>query len=336
MEWRNDPQHHSAGITHGVDWSQAERVPPRGAADGYTDGSTLGAALGRPRCGWGAVLVERDVSLTKGVGARWEGFGPVTSPATNYHAEAMALLQAILKVNPTDPLRLFSDNASCVQACQDTDAEMTASAAAEMPALSTVMRLRMMIRGRLRKGIETTVTWVHSHVDDPDRLQPKPSTFRCACNAYSTLEEPMPPRCLPNHAAHLGNAYADLLAEEGVDGLPEQHGPGGASRALKMRINFEPTRGGDGDQLARLMEACVTDSLMHSAIDRGKVRAQRLDVLLRASDPLSRRYAMELAAAGDSDVSERFLTRLWVGVLPTYSIIAKRIHSGDDNAVNLR
>ena len=31
-------------------------------------------------------------------------------------------------------------------------------------------------------------------------------------------------------------------------------------------------------------------------------------------------------------MSERFLTRLWVGVLPTYSIIAKRIHSGDDNA----
>ena len=330
-EWCGEPQHHDIGIIHGLDWCQAERVRVQGPADGYTDGSTLGAALDRPRCGWGGVLVDKEVRLTAGVAPRWQGSGPITRPATNYHAEAMALLQTILKVNPTDPLHLFSDNASCVLACQNTGNDLTAATMAEMPASSTVMRLRLMIRARLQRGTETTVSWVHSHVDDPDRLQPKASTFRCACNDPNTLDAPVVPRCKPNHAAHLGNAFADTLAEEGVDQQREEHGADDISRTLKMRVSFESVRRGSSEQFSKLVEASVSEALLNSAIDRGKVRAQRLDLFLRASDPASRRHAMKTAVGGDSDLSERFLTRLWVGVLPTYSIIAKRIHSGSDN-----
>ena len=330
-EWCGEPQHHDIGIIHGLDWCQAERVRVQGPADGYTDGSTLGAALDRPRCGWGGVLVDKEVRLTAGVAPRWQGSGPITRPATNYHAEAMALLQTILKVNPTDPLHLFSDNASCVLACQNTGNDLTAATMAEMPASSTVMRLGLMIRARLQRGTETTVSWVHSHVDDPDRLQPKASTFRCACNDPNTLDAPVVPRCKPNHAAHLGNAFADTLAEEGVDQQREEHGADDISRTLKMRVSFESVRRGSSEQFSKLVEASVSEALLNSAIDRGKVRAQRLDLFLRASDPASRRHAMKTAVGGDSDLSERFLTRLWVGVLPTYSIIAKRIHSGSDN-----
>ena len=124
----------------------------------------------------GGALVDKGVRITVGVLPRWQGSGPIARPATNYHAEAMALLQTILKVDPADPLHLFSDNASCVLACQDTGSDLTAATMTEMPASSTAMRLRLMIRARLQRGTKTTVSWVHSHVDDPDRLQPKIST----------------------------------------------------------------------------------------------------------------------------------------------------------------
>ena len=99
----------------------------------------------------------------------------------------------------------------------------------------------------------------------------------------------------------------------------------------KNEVSFEAGRQGSSEPFSQLMETSVSKALLHNAIDHGKVRTQRLDLFLRASDPASRRHAMKTAAGGDSDLSERFLTRLWVGVLPTYSIIAKRIHSGSDN-----
>ena len=82
-------------------------------------------------------------------------------PITNYHAEAMALVQTILKVNLADPLHLFSDTAPCVLACQNTGSDLTEATMTEMPAFSTVVRLRL-----------TIVSWVHSHVAAPGRLQP--------------------------------------------------------------------------------------------------------------------------------------------------------------------
>ena len=63
-----------------------------------------------------------------------------------------------------------------------------------------------------------------------------------------------------------------------------------------MRVSFEAGRQGSSEQFSQLMETSVSKALLHTAIDRGKVRAQRQDLLLRDSDPASRRHAMRTAA----------------------------------------
>ena len=103
---------------------------------------------------------------------------------------------------------------------------------------------------------------------------------------------------MPSAAAHLGNDFADLLAEKGIGQQREEHGADDTSRTLKMRVSFEAGRQGSSEQFSQLMETSICKALLHSAIDRGEVRAQRLDLFLRASDPASRRSAMKTAAGG--------------------------------------
>ena len=66
-------------------------------------------------------------------------------------------------------------------------------------------------------GSHTNFVWIHSHVDDPNRLRWNNKWLRpCGCGGITIQDHK---ECDPEHKHHLGNALADELATEAL-GLP--------------------------------------------------------------------------------------------------------------------
>jgi ribonuclease HI len=295
----------------------------KGHVKAYTDGSTTGANWGKPVCGWGVHMESEGrphVQLK----------GKVSVLPTNFAAESEAVLEALLATHTTDALFVHIDNMSVVDLATEAHNHPDLENDHELqhaPARTLWSRIQAIIQHRHSLGTPTRFLWVHSHVDKEDRQIPTTSDHTCACHDGAQFQ--IPKRCKPNHPAHRGNAKADVLADQGAAQIPREHTWKGEVRIFPSRT-VGPTT---GDTLKDVLQLAVTHSLKEAACVASKIRATRARAALEASDPAMRKKAMKLAASKSSDLSERFMVRLWMDVLPTYGILAKRIwsHKSEDS-----
>ena len=67
-------------------------------------------------------------------------------------------------------------------------------------------------RPRKARGSQTTIHWVHSHVDDEERAKNTNSKSKLTCACREEGQEV----CDPDHRHHKGNAEADTRAGAGA------------------------------------------------------------------------------------------------------------------------
>jgi hypothetical protein len=182
------------------------------------------------------------------------------------------------------------------------------------------MRIRSMLMYRTSLGANTTASWVHSHVDQADRLEVKCTTHKCACHREVETK-----KCKPAYWAHVGNVQADLQADEGGRSA-------GPTESWRGEVRVFPTDEGGhitGAKLKDVLEAAIHRSLFKKS--GLKTRALRLLDRNSKSDLGMRVSLSKRAVANWKGINERFITRAAMDILPTYSRLAKAVHSGEDN-----
>ena len=164
----------------------------------------------------------------------WEMWGRLDGEQNNSYAEAMALLQTLRFVHPDTPLEVYIDNYGVIQQWHGLELNCSRDRA-KRGARAIWNRIHALKGERDRRGTDTVVRWVHSHVDDEDRRtrkkapkvhkandwwKPKPdptpvgtgrstSPMECACGGDASGH------CIQAHPHHIGNDLADALAERG-------------------------------------------------------------------------------------------------------------------------
>ena len=138
--------------------------------------------------------------------SRMEANGRIQGEQGNDGAEAMAILQALKKVNPADSLRIFCDNSGCISKWMKLGEKGNNTMKWGFRAIWN--RIQCLMAERKERGSHTEVVWVHSHVDDEHRRTTNRSKLVCACRGEGQEE------CDPTHRHHVGNDRADQLAKE--------------------------------------------------------------------------------------------------------------------------
>ena len=162
-------------------------------------------------------------------------------------------------------------------------------------------------------------------MDKVSRQKISAATLTCACGAAHGGA-----RCNPAHHAHVRNSRADTLAEEAITTQALEEEERDAAGELEWALARQA--GGPTNKPAcTYLADAVQRALVQAALARGSKRA--LDAIQAAerSHPAFMKRAAAQARTGGDAQSERFLVRLWCDVLPTYSILAKRIHGKSDS-----
>ena len=165
--------------------------------EAYGDGATYER---RNRAGWGVWM--HDGSEER------EEIGRLAGRQSNDGAEARAILEAMLQVHPEDDLAIFCDNSGCISKWERL---LEGHDPTTWGVRAIWLRISGLQRERGRRGSDTAVRWVHSHVDDTERAANVKSNLRCACREQG--EE----CCDEEHRHHVGNAKADVLAGKGAE-----------------------------------------------------------------------------------------------------------------------
>ena len=174
----------------------------------YTDGGLDPGA--DPKAGWG-MTIQSQVD-------RWEvrGQGRLHGEQSNSIAEAMALLQVLRGVHPSEDITVYIDNDGVILNW-DKGRGDDPRGRLQQGGRAVWNRLMGIKRYRAEQGGATRLVWVHSHVDDKERRErkprkgvaPPPNPKLCACGGDKKGH------CIPSHHAHVGNDLADSLAEGG-------------------------------------------------------------------------------------------------------------------------
>ena len=295
-----------------ADREACREAEPGGKWKVYTDGGTEQGES--PKTSW-AYWIHNGKGTEREIGGRLRGL------QSNDLGEAMALLQALRAVHPSDDVAAYVDNLGVVNAANE-NVPQSPRERMKQSGRAIWNRIRAMIRFRVSQGAETTVEWVHSHVDDPDRVQLKEGCKQvCACGGSNTTQ------CQPEHEHHAGNEKADKVATE----------------ALKLEPNVEEKQlhpaFGDGDALlyidgtlcqgniAKAIKGAIDSARWGELCERAKPGGGLDDLvcLMKASSVPARKAV----AAATAQVSTRFRARLWAGNLPTYEKIAMRCEGSD-------
>jgi ribonuclease HI len=163
----------------------------------YTDGSLMDDKEGK-RAGWGWVSHSEDRGLEK------ESWNRVMGGDDIFTAESAALLDALRNHSLEAHLDIYIDNDSVVSRWEK-DTRDWPTQRMETPARGIWNRIQALREARTG---ETTVTWVHSHVEN--QKEPTKSKRTCACGGK--------PLCIPTHEHHRGNDEADAAANRGALG----------------------------------------------------------------------------------------------------------------------
>ena len=151
------------------------------------------------------------------------------------------------------------------------------------------------------------------------------SVLKCMCSTHSpTLHTHRTGKCDPFHFSHRGNVAADGEAELGrLSAVLDD-----AEQPLELgecRCVLADPEGVRADlPMAAVLCNSVTQHLLVSAAHRSS-RAAVLELARSVSDPAFLRRAALKAVSASSQVSSRFLVRLWCSALPTYRLLSKRI-----------
>jgi ribonuclease HI len=192
---------------HCIDTETADEREETGRDwEAYGDGATYER---ENRAGWGVWMDDGQVQR--------QSEARLAGEQSNDGAEARAVLEAMLMVNPHDNISIYCDNSGCVSKwgkLQEGVNPLTWGYRAIW------LRIHRMVCERKSRGSKTTIQWVHSHVDDEERARNTKSKLTCACR------EDGQEVCDPEHRHHKGNAEADTRAgagakEEGADDVVE-------------------------------------------------------------------------------------------------------------------
>lgn len=319
----------------------------------YTDGG-LDPGV-EPRAGWGMT--------TQCQAEGWEvrGQGRLHGEQSNSIAEAMALLQVLRGVHPTQDVTVYIDNNGVLQNW-DRGRGDDPRGRLQQGGRAVWNRILGMKRYRADQGGATTLVWVHSHVDDKDRRERKPKKgegkgdtppMQCACGGNEKGH------CIPEHHAHVGNELADSLAEGGkhmkqghllvreatfkgqgqwVDrekgqGKVQTLGKGGSQQLHRLageervvlRKNRDDNQAYQGGIRKALKQVCQ-ERRFRGLEEGGSKRGRAWEKAREKGEGGIRRKLCK-----QRDGSDRFRVRAWADVLPTYEGIAKKAGSGGVN-----
>ena len=323
------PQYVPAHVSLAIDVEAADSNKRQGMVEVYTDGSTEGAGGDGAEAGWGCVAYGRQAEPMQEL---WRASGRVEGLQDNFGAESEALLQALLRVHTGDDVVIGCDNASCVSLCSQEEALRVRSVAdlLSMPARCKWGRVWSLIRHRAARGAATEVLWVHSHVDCEDRRVVKSGELTCMCHTLDPVNAEG--ECDPQHRAHRGNMAADEAAEQGREQSQLVDAEDSLSQGELKCALVDPARGRIDMPVKSLVRQKVQQQLLTAAGERSR-RAKDLEEARSAADTQGWKRAALKVRSG-SDISSRFLVRLWCDCLPTYSLLAKRIgqHVGGKTA----
>ena len=177
----------------------------------YTDGGTT--MEGEIKSSWG-VCIQTENEQVSDTHPTNKGTitlsGRLVGDQKNDIAEAYAFLRALREVNPSTPGSFYIDNLGVIQtAGQALDPGVRQRATHS--ARSTWRRIRALLLARQQLNTRTDIKWIHSHVDDANRRQWKPSAnHTCACGGIRLDDGSL--ACDPTHPHHIGNQLADELA----------------------------------------------------------------------------------------------------------------------------
>jgi len=244
---------------------------------------------------------------------------------SNDLAEAMALLQSLRAIRLDEPAEVFIDNEGVVITANEklTDLSRHGKVRMKQGGRAIWNRIAALTQARTEAGATTEFTWVHSHVDDPERAQLKPKcNLTCACGGSAKN------RCNPNHPHHKGNEKADALATDALTlPVPSE----GQLQAIHGEDEYVMVLNGDtcqGDLGAAIKQASQRHrvALMRTrGSESGMIKQwfEKMD----ASDPSTRKKVIN-----HQDLSTRFRMRLWTETLPTYKVINTRASEGSADA----
>ena len=266
----------------------------------YGDGATW---LDEQKSGWGVCM--HRLGQNQHPQYEIEQSGRLQAAQDNSAAEAMAILQAMLRVHPSHNLTVHSDNQGCV--------DKMALIEHDDPSLwrnrAIWMRIRSMAKYRALMGAYTTTHWIHSHVDDPKRRATPKAVHLCVCKAKREEE------CDPSHWAHQGNDRADDLARQGAD----MHRTEDWTRRAQGELQYIIRKG------ALVAHGPYPEWLKEHRIPKHP-QPEPWKMACAHSDPLLRK-AMIKTLDTQGKTTWRFWARMVAGVLPTMSRMAKMVNS---------
>ena len=317
----------------------------------YTDGGLDPGPS--PKAGWGFVACHPGGGVLR-------GWGRLKGQQLNATAEAMALLQVLRQTPLKQDVIVHIDNLGVIQTwdhytCDDVRARLCSRARAVWNRIYALKRHRQL------QGSNTSVVWVHSHVDDEERRQRiptrkgrakkgKPAPVNsgalpamrvCACGGDEHGH------CIADHHAHAGNDAADALAERGKH-LDEGHwvldwDNEATSVQLGHTSSIAPRAAGQlgstaGEEPFVLIEntgdvcqGSVVDSLKSAVVQR-HLRDLNGGASKRGREwERAHRASWAPAASALKHASTRFRVRAWGNCLPTYEHEWRKVMADGDN-----
>ena len=267
-----------------------------------------------------------------------EMWGRLDGEQNNSYAEAMALLQVLRAAPLGSNLWVYVDNTGVIENWMGREGyggRLTQGARAIWN------RIYMLAQAREEKGSSTELRWIHSHVEQEERRVRKGALggalkWVCSCGGDERGD------CVASHHHHIGNDWADTLAEKGkglVEGTRETKRcfEGGVWRSGVLReAQLQAIAGEDNrvlyDNSGTLVQGCVKTALKGAAVQK------RVNALGKGTSKRGRAWALmrELSWGGTpgalykSMLSMRFVVRMLAGCLPTYENISQRIGDGNN------
>ena len=161
--------------------------------------------------GWG-------MHITREGGEVVEDWGRTPGNQNNDASETYAILQSLLHTHPDSDLHMYCDNQGCVHKWRGYREGRKRKRDRNAAMWSRIDSLRDQ---RDRRGAETVMHWIQSHVQDETKRTRVTSMIQCACREASGREE-----CTKegedHHWLHEGNDRADELANKTREmGMPD-------------------------------------------------------------------------------------------------------------------
>ena len=159
------------------DQSRAHLAPRLNATiHAFGDGATWTA---QDKAGWGTYLMRRDEQGNEVDIQNHKG--RLSGTQQNDAAETMAIIIALTKTNVRDNLVIYCDNQGCVDTWNRLVIGSTPVIKPKQTNRALWNRIKAAHTEREIMGAQTTLLWIHSHVDDEGRRNQATAKYTCAC-----------------------------------------------------------------------------------------------------------------------------------------------------------